>query len=121
MSLTENSDQVFLPGGCNRTPNLKFGPYTKSYEAIIQWWAIIGTPAKHHLNDVSLTGRCWPAFSGICFLSPSLKKLSVLQSWTGPPLTKLSGSSHDKNQYIDNPMQNRQALTRGYIMLNTYM
>ena len=28
MSLTENSDQVFLPGGCNRTQNLKFGPYT---------------------------------------------------------------------------------------------
>ena len=29
MSLTENSDQVFLPGGCNRTQNLRFGPYTK--------------------------------------------------------------------------------------------
>ena len=28
MSLTENSDQVFLPGGCNRTQNLRFGPYT---------------------------------------------------------------------------------------------
>ena len=36
-------------------------------EAIIQLWAIIGTPA-------TLTGRCWPAFSGICFLSLSLKK-----------------------------------------------
>ena len=29
MSLTENRDQVFLPGGCNRTQNLRFGPYTK--------------------------------------------------------------------------------------------
>ena len=28
MSLTENSDQAFLPGGCNRTQNLRFGPYT---------------------------------------------------------------------------------------------
>ena len=32
MSLTENSDQVFLPGGCNRTQNLRFGPYTSSFE-----------------------------------------------------------------------------------------
>ena len=30
MSLTENSDQVFLPGGCNRTQNLRFGPYTNN-------------------------------------------------------------------------------------------
>ena len=28
MFLTEYSDQVFLPGGCNRTKNLRFGPYT---------------------------------------------------------------------------------------------
>ena len=27
----------------------------------------------------------------------------------GPPLTKLSRSAHEKNQYIDNSMQNRQA------------
>ena len=26
MSLTENSDKAFLPGGCNRTQNLRFGP-----------------------------------------------------------------------------------------------
>ena len=44
-------------------------------EAIIQLGAIIGTPAKRHLNGVSLAGRCWPAFSGICFLSPSLKNI----------------------------------------------
>ena len=23
-------------------------------------WAIIGAPAKRHLNGVSLAGRCWP-------------------------------------------------------------
>ena len=28
MPLTENSGQIFLPGGCNRTQNLRFGPYT---------------------------------------------------------------------------------------------
>ena len=35
MSLTENSDQVFLPGGCNRTQNLRFWPlhyYEKKIE-----------------------------------------------------------------------------------------
>ena len=35
MSLTENSDQVFLPGGCNRTQNLRFGPYTIGTNFII--------------------------------------------------------------------------------------
>ena len=29
MSLTENSNQLFLPRGCNRTQNLRFGPKTK--------------------------------------------------------------------------------------------
>ena len=28
MSLTENSNQHFLPGGCNITQNLRFDPYT---------------------------------------------------------------------------------------------
>ena len=28
MSLTENSNQLFLPVGCNRTQNLRFGPYS---------------------------------------------------------------------------------------------
>ena len=32
MSLTENSNQLFLPGGCNRTQNLRFGLYTNSCE-----------------------------------------------------------------------------------------
>ena len=78
-------------------------------------WHASETPFK----GVSLAGRFGPAFSCIWILSPSLKILSVLQSWIGPPLTKFSGSAHEKNQY--NPMQNRQALTRGYIMLNTYL
>ena len=30
---------------------------SQSYQASIQCWAIIGTPAKHHLNRVSLAGR----------------------------------------------------------------
>ena len=30
--------------------------------------AFIGTPAKRHLNGVSLAGRCWSAYSG--FLDP---------------------------------------------------
>ena len=29
----------------------------QSYQASIQFWAIIGTPAKRHLNGVSLAGR----------------------------------------------------------------
>ena len=29
----------------------------KSYQARIQCWGIIGTPAKRHLNGVSLAGR----------------------------------------------------------------
>ena len=28
MSLAENSNQLFLPGGCNKTQNLRFGPNT---------------------------------------------------------------------------------------------
>ena len=43
------------------------GPPGKSprYPASIQYWAVIGTPAKRHLNGVLLTGRSWPAFSWI--------------------------------------------------------
>ena len=36
--------------------------------ASIQCWAIIGPPAKRHLNGVSLAGQWWPAFSGIWIL-----------------------------------------------------
>ena len=60
------------------------------------------------LNGVSLAGRCWPAFSGIWILSP-LKKIHCQCCRVGPSLTKLSGFAPEKNQYIDNSMQNRQA------------
>ena len=29
----------------------------KNYQSSIQCWAIVGTPAKRHLNGVSLAGR----------------------------------------------------------------
>ena len=65
----------------------------QSYQASIQRWAIIGTPAKRHLNGVSLAGQWWQAFSDIWILSPLKKtKTSKLQSWA--PLTKLSGYAH---------------------------
>ena len=44
--------------------------------ARIQCWAIIGSPAKHHLNGVSLAGRRWPTNSGIWILLPPLIKLN---------------------------------------------
>ena len=39
------------------------------YKASIQCWAIVGTPAKRHLNGVSPTGRWWPANGSILILS----------------------------------------------------
>ena len=45
----------------------------KCYEASIQCWAIIGTPAKRHLNAASLAGRLWSAYSGIRILSSLIK------------------------------------------------
>ena len=42
----------------------------KKYEASIQCWAIIDTPAKRHLNGASLACQRWPAYSGIWILSP---------------------------------------------------
>ena len=41
MSLTENSDQVFLPGGCNRTQNLRFGPYTIKIAFCVQCYSVL--------------------------------------------------------------------------------
>ena len=64
--------------------------------ASIQWWAIFGTPAKRHFNDVLQAGRWWPTFSGISILSSphQLKKKNKKKKLVcvGPPLTKLSGS-----------------------------
>ena len=63
---------------------------SQSFQASIQCWANIGTPARRHLNGVSLVGRWWPAYSGI--LDPSsphqLKNVKP-----GPPLAKLCGSA----------------------------
>ena len=42
----------------------------KATETSIQCWANIGTPAKRHLNGVSLASRWWPAYSGIWILPP---------------------------------------------------
>ena len=68
----------------NTCPDLE---KSQSYHIRIQSWAITGTPAKRHLNGVSLAGRCWPAFSGI-WLPPTKRKV-------GPPLKKLSGYAHE--------------------------
>ena len=43
---------------------------SQSYQARIQCWVIMGPPAKHHLNGVSLAGSWCPAYSGIWILSP---------------------------------------------------
>ena len=64
----------------------------------IQCWAIIGTPAKRHLNGVSLASRRWPAYSGIWLVPLSLphqlKKKKKKNVKVGPPLTKHPGSAH---------------------------
>ena len=61
----------------------------QNYQASIQFWAIIDTPAKRHLNGVSLAGRWWPAYSGIC-----LDRLSALKN-----LVKV-GTPSDKTFWI---------------------
>ena len=40
----------------------------------VLYWAIIGPPAKRHLNGVSLADRYWPAFNGISMLVLPQKK-----------------------------------------------
>ena len=61
----------------------------QSYQASIQFWAIIGTPAKHHLNGVSgpmMAPLKWYLLGSSL---PSKKNLVKVG-----PLTKLSGSAH---------------------------
>ena len=65
---------------------------SQSYQASIQCWAIISTPEKRHLNGVSLVGQCWTVYSGILILPFLINKKKVVKF--GPPLTKLSGSTH---------------------------
>ena len=64
---------------------------SQSSQASIQCWAIMGPPAKCHLNGISLVGQWWPDFSGSWILSPVIKENKV---GPPPPLTKLSGSAH---------------------------
>ena len=49
---------------------VRFPLKSQSYQASIRYWAISGTPAKRHLNGVSLAGQWWPAYSGVWILSP---------------------------------------------------
>ena len=101
--LLKNHKNIGFPSNTGPDP-LKFSQFLKlwSHHSMLghNWYA--------SENGVLLAGQCWPAFSGIWILSSSLKILSVLQSWNGPPLTKLSGSA-----WKGSMMQNRQALTRG--------
>ena len=66
---------------------------SQSYQVSISCWAIIGQPAKRHLNGVS-----WPADDGPyiavfgSYIPSSLKKPCIK---FGPPLTTFSGSTHD--------------------------
>ena len=69
------------------------GPVPLKNQASIQCWSIISPPAKHHLNGILLAGRCWPTFSGILILSPSLSEEKNVR--VGPPLAKLSESAHE--------------------------
>ena len=66
----ENHKNIGLLSNTGRDP-LEIA--TQKFQASIQCWAIIGTPA----------------YSAICILPPLKKNVKV-----GPPLTKLSGSAH---------------------------
>ena len=57
---------------------------SQSYQASIQCWAIIGPPAKRHLNGVSRRAVDSPLISGIWILPPliKLKKKTLSQSCT---------------------------------------
>ena len=71
------------------------GPHpenSQSYQARIQSWSSIGTPAKRHLNGVSLVGRCWPASSGIWIPSSTKNCLT--------PFENISGSAHAHTRVI---------------------
>ena len=78
MSLTENSDQVFLPGGCNRTQNLRFGPYTGlgAKRIYMGYFASLLQPPGRKtwllfsIRDMSggLRNPCFTKFSVVSFL-----------------------------------------------------
>ena len=60
---------------------------SQSYQATIQCWAIMGSPAKCHLNGVSLGWPIKVAFCAIWILSLLTKKRC--QSWTSSGKTFL--------------------------------
>ena len=85
----KNHKNIGLPSNTGLDP-------LKNHKASIQYRAIIGTPAKRHLNGGSLVGRCWPIYRGIWILYPLINyknKKKRYQIWT--ILTKLSGSALD--------------------------
>ena len=62
----DNHNNIGFPSNTGPDPLKK----SQGYQASIQCWAIIGTPAKCHSNGVSLADQCWPAYGGIWILSP---------------------------------------------------
>ena len=67
--ISEKSQKYRFSGNTGPDP-LKL----QSYQVSIQCWAIIGTPAKRHLNGFSLAGRWWSAYSGIWILPPLINQ-----------------------------------------------
>ena len=55
---------------------------SKSYQASFQFWAIIGMPAKLHLNGISLMDQRGPAYSGIWIIPPTSNLKKRCQGWT---------------------------------------
>ena len=82
---------------------------TQSYQSSIQCRAIIGPPAKRHLNGVSLAGRWLPANSGIWIpphqaknpskLDPSAKTSWMRHIWQNEILSELMFIPHT-TEYI---------------------
>ena len=89
--------------GIRTTPEI-----SQNYPASIQCLAIIGLPAKRHINAVTLAGLWWPlcllgiVFIGILVFIPIASVRSVFNFMTKkccqnfrPPMTKLSGSLYN--------------------------
>ena len=64
-------------------------------------WAITRTPAKRHLNGVSLAGRLWPAYSGIWVLFLLIDKNSKWKT-TRKKFTLLKLTPYDKTELWQN-------------------
>ena len=63
-----------------------------SYQASIQCWAIIGTPAKRHLMAFRWRTDDGPLIVAFVWILSPHRDKNVVK--VGPPLTKLSGSAH---------------------------